>query len=259
MTQWFVLFHKELLDMWRSYKWVWVPLVFVVLGLMKPLSFYYLPQILETAGGLPEGASIDIPLPTGAEVLTQSLADFGVLGLLVLTLAAMGTVAQERKSGVAAIVLLKPVPYTSYVTAKWVSLLLLTWVALLCGYGASWYYTELLIGSVSPQRWFYSLLLYGFWLSFVVTVVVFYSVLMKNVGAVAFLSLSSVTVLSVATATFTKWLSWSPGQLTTHAYAVLAEGEVGDSFLAVTLCSIGVMVALLTVAIAIFRWKELVD
>lgn len=75
--------------------------MFLLLGSSTPLSTYFMPQILENFGGLPEGAVIDIPTPTGTEVLAQTLSDFGLLGVLVLTLALMGIVSAgtaERSS-----------------------------------------------------------------------------------------------------------------------------------------------------------------
>lgn len=44
------MYNKEMLEMWRSFKWLWVPLVFILLGIMQPVTTYYLPQILEMAG-----------------------------------------------------------------------------------------------------------------------------------------------------------------------------------------------------------------
>jgi ABC-2 type transport system permease protein len=43
MSQFLVLFRKEMLELWRSYKWLWVPLVFLFLGIIQPAATYYLP------------------------------------------------------------------------------------------------------------------------------------------------------------------------------------------------------------------------
>lgn len=85
--------------MGRIFKWVWVPLVSLILGVMQPLTSYYMPQILDYASGLPEGAVIQIPQPSAAEGMSQVLSQFGTIGVLILVLSFMGAVAGERHSG----------------------------------------------------------------------------------------------------------------------------------------------------------------
>ena len=71
MTQWTVLYRKEMTEMARNYKILWIPIVFILLGVMQPVSSYYMPEILDTFGGLPEGTILEMPTPTGAEVLMK--------------------------------------------------------------------------------------------------------------------------------------------------------------------------------------------
>ncbi|MDG0794039.1 hypothetical protein OMP38_26850 [Cohnella ginsengisoli] len=63
MSQWLVLYAKEMLGMRRSYKWLWLPLVFLLLGIMNPVTTYYMPQLLE-ASGISAEAAAAIPTPT---------------------------------------------------------------------------------------------------------------------------------------------------------------------------------------------------
>ncbi|MBD2864344.1 ABC transporter permease [Paenibacillus oceani] len=257
MNQWLVLFNKEMTEMWRSRKWIWVPLVFVLLGISQPVTTYYLPDLLQAAGSLPEGAVIEIPMPTGAEVLAQTLSQFGMIGVLVLVLSIMGIVSSERQSGAAGLVLVKPVSFVSYITAKWAGAVTLTAVSFLAGFAASWYYTRILIGSVAPSLFAGSLLLFGLWLVFVVTVAVMLSAWMNGNSGVAFLTIGSVLLLSVLTGLFNRAMNWSPGSLSGRATLVLADGGPGTQLplaLAVTLAAIA---ALLFAAVRLFRRKEL--
>ena len=141
MSQWLTLFQKEILEMWRNFKWIWVPITFILLGVKEPLTSYYLPQIIKSFGGLPEGAIIDIPPPTAGAVLASGLSQYSTIGVLIIVLGTMGVIAGERKSGVAAMILVKPVSYFSYVTSKWAGSLLLVWFSLFIGYLLTWYYT----------------------------------------------------------------------------------------------------------------------
>ena len=130
MMQWKTLFKKEMLEHWRNYKWIWVPLVIILLAIMDPITTYYLPLILESVGGLPDGAVIEMPTPLPRDVIMMSLGQLSSLGVLIIVLMMMGTISGEIKSGVSELILVKPVTYLNYITSKWASFLLIVWVAL---------------------------------------------------------------------------------------------------------------------------------
>jgi ABC-2 type transport system permease protein len=220
VSQWIVLYSKEMLEMQRNYKWIWVPLVFILLGIMNPIGTYYLPQLLES-NGLSNEILKAIPTPTGAEVMLKTLSQYNTLGILILVLSFMGAVASERLSGSAIMVLVKPVPHLSYITAKWVAMLTLTTVSFVSGYIAAWYYTSLLIGDVGFTEIWKSMLVYLLWLLFVIAITLFYSSLLNSTGAIAFVSLLTLAAISLSTLTFTRFMKWSPGQLSTEAGALV--------------------------------------
>jgi len=253
--QWLLLYGKEMLELWRTYKWIWVPCVFVLLGIMQPVSSYYMPQILEIAGGLPEGAVISIPPPTGAFVLAETLGNFGMIGLLVLVLAAMGTVSGERAGGAATLVLVRPVRYASYITAKWAAFAFLAAASLILGIAASWYYTELLIESVPFGAVLRSAMIYAVWLALVIAAAVFYSAVLKAPSAAAFLTLVSAAALSVLTSALPAAMKWSPARLPAHAAAVLAGGRAAEGLGLNLVLSAALAAALLAGAAILLRRK----
>lgn len=257
MSVWFVLYAKEMKELWRSRKWVWVPLVFVLLGVSQPVATYYLPDILQAAGSLPEGSIIEIPQPTGAAVLAQTLSQYGILGILILILAIMGTISAERASGAAGLVLVKPVSFISYITAKWAAAVTLGVTSFFAGYAFSWYYTEQLIGSVEPIHFLQSMLLYGLWLSFVITVTVMFSAVMTVSGAVAFLSVGSIALLSVLAGVFSQGMKWSPGTLSGQAAALLHEGAAGPGLPLALIVTIAAVAGMLVLAIRLLGHKSL--
>ncbi|MDF2668654.1 MAG: transporter permease [Paenibacillus sp.] len=247
IQQWFVLYRKEMLEMMRNYKWVWVPLVFILFGASQPITTYYMSDILSASGGLPEGTIIQIPMPTGAEMMAQTLSQFSTIGVLVLVLAFMGAVSAERLSGAIYMVLMKPVPHHTYVTAKWAAMATLTGVSLLTGMMAAWYYTELLIGDVTAAALLQSFLLYGLWLAFILTVTLLLSILLKSSGSIAFLSVGIIFLLSIMTSILTRWMKWSPAALTEHATEVLIHGSAGSQLalcLSATVLLIGILLVL---------------
>ena len=257
MTHFAVLYRKEMTEMVRNYKLMWIPLVFILLGIMQPVSAYYLPQILETFGGLPEGAKIEIPTPTGPQVLMEVLANYGMIGVLILVLSGMGVVSGERQSGVAGMVMMKPVPYSSYILSKWAGFLTITLSSLLIGYAASWYYTNLLIEHVAFAPVFQSIAVYSLWLVFVVTLTIFFSTLMKGTGSVAFVTIFVVVILSTVTSLITKYTKWSPATMTEHAGTLLQAGELQSSFILAVVTTLVIIVGILVLTIQVFKQKEL--
>jgi ABC-2 type transport system permease protein len=257
MNQWITLFQKELVEMWRNFKWIWVPLTFILLGVKEPLSSYYLPQIIDSLGGLPKGAVIKIPTPTAAEVLVKGLSQYTSLGVLIIVLTTMGLLAGERKSGVAAMILVKPVSFPFFVTAKWAGSLLLMLSSFLIGYLATWYYTGILFDWIPIADFFQSFLYYGLWLTFVLTLAVFFSSSLINPGMAGFLSIAIVIIVSLVSSSFSHWLDWSPAQLTYYANKLLMYGSISKHVFPTILVDLACIIILLLLSIFIFRKKEL--
>jgi ABC-2 type transport system permease protein len=225
-TKWQVLFGKEWLEMVRNYKLVWVPIVFILLGVMQPVTSYFLPEILASAGSLPEGAVIEIPLPSGAEVLSQTLQQYNTLGLLIVALSFMTAISSERSSGTAALMLVKPISRGAFVTSKWAAMAALILVSFALGYLGAWYYTILLIGPVESGLVFGSLLIYGLWLIFIGTLTLLFSALFKSGAPAAFAALGLAAALTIASSLWRDLLAWSPSLLAGRAYSLLQTAEV---------------------------------
>src|SRR5690625_4798729 len=144
MRQWQTLVKKELLGNFRDRKWIWVPIVLILLAVMDPVSNYYLPQILDAVGGLPDGAIFEMPQVTGIDAITMSISQLSSLGILIFVLISMGTIAGERKSGIAELILVKPISYTAYIMSKWTALLALVLVSYIVSMLFAWYYIGML-------------------------------------------------------------------------------------------------------------------
>lgn len=257
MIQWLVLFQKELLELWRNYKWVWVPMVFIFLGIMQPVVTYYMPQILESVGGLPEGSIIEIPMPAASEVLAETLGQYNTLGLLVLVLAFMGTIASERNSGVAGMILVKPVSYTSYVTAKWAAAALLTCVSIAAGFAAAWVYTVQLFEMISLGAVAGSFVLFCLWFALIVTVTILFSAALRAQAAAAFVALLLAAAFSIISSLFAERLVWSPGLLPSYAGTVLFEGKLPTGAWPAVMLTLLLIAVLLVAAASLLRSKEL--
>ena len=253
------LFQKEMLENWRNKKWIWVPLVFILLAIMDPLTTYYMPQILDAVGGLPEGAILEFPDFSTGEVIMMSLSQLSSLGVLIIVLISMAVIAGERKSGVSELILVKPVSYSNYITAKWTALLLLVLVSFTVGMLGSWYYINILFGELSFKEFLSIVVFYGSWLTLVVSVLIFYNTLVKTPGLVAFLSILTIMSMSAITQVFNHVLEWSPNNISSYILVMLESGEIPSELIGATVVAIVLSIGLLIGSVFVFQSKELAN
>lgn len=250
MRIWLVLLGKEWLELIRSYRLIWLPISFLVLGASQPITTYFLPDILAGSGDLPEDVIRSIPTPHAYEVMASSLQQFGTLGLLLIALSSMGAVSNERASGTAAMILVKPVSYLSFITAKWASILSIAWISFAVGYGASCYYTFSLFGSVGWPSGIASLLYFGLWLGFVGTLTLLFSSLFRSAAAAAFGSLALAALLSISASSLPFAQDWNPGRLSQLAADSLSpeQSPGGSAWLTVAVTAVSIAAALFLAA-----------
>ncbi|MFD1040080.1 ABC transporter permease [Virgibacillus byunsanensis] len=257
--QWTTLFKKEMLENWRNFKWVWVPLVMILIAVVDPISSYYLPQIIESVGGMPEGAVFEMPEFAPSDVVMMSLSQISSLGVLVIALMSMGTISSERKSGVSELILVKPVSYHNYITAKWASLLLLVWTAFFLGMLGSWYYVNILFGELSFLTLLAIVFYYGLWLTLVISLSIFYNTVFKTAGLVAFMTIITIMLMSVITQVFGHILEWSPNNISEYIQEMLITESLPSDLIATGLVTISIIALLLISSIYTFKTKELAN
>ena len=88
MNSFIVLVNKEFTQMIRDFKIIWLPLVFILLGITQPVMTYYLPTILEALGS-GQGITIDPSMTAqqGGEILAGTLASqFDQLGIMIIAI-----------------------------------------------------------------------------------------------------------------------------------------------------------------------------
>ena len=173
MNQW-TMIKKEFKEMVRNYKLLIVPIVFMILGALQPITYYYMPDILKMAT-LPEGAVLQIPLPTSTETMGAVFGQFTQLGLFILILITMGAISNEIKNGVAETILVKPVSIKSYILSKWVVYFFLAILSVSTGVLIGLFYTTQLIGGISFLLVVKSTLLYLLFVLFFISLTLFFS------------------------------------------------------------------------------------
>lgn len=196
---------KEFLEMLRNYKLIIVPLVFMFLGAMQPITYYYLPDILKMAT-LPEGAIMQFPPPNPYETMYSVYGQFSQLGLFILVLISMGTVTNEVKSGAAENILVKPISYKNYILSKWIAYFSLTVLSILLGTLIGWFYTSQLIGATSIQIILKATIIYILFMLFFVALSLFLSSILNSSIAVGGITIAiAIGFAILANLPFTLW------------------------------------------------------
>ncbi|MFB1050911.1 ABC transporter permease [Paraliobacillus sp. JSM ZJ581] len=255
--QWRTIFRKEMLEYWRNFSWIWVPIVFIILAIMDPLTTYYMPIILDKAGGLPESAVFEMPDISAVDAFMMSLSEYSMFGVLVIVLITMGAIAGERKSGVVELILVKPVHYGTYISSKWAAKLTVVLASASIGLLTSWYYVSLLFGDIPFVLIIQAIFFYSLWFVLVITITIFFSCLFKSSSAVFGTSIVTLISMSAIYRVFSHKLSWFPNSLSGHISEMLQTETISNSLWGASMITIASTLIILSISIHIFRKKEL--
>lgn len=191
MNQFTVLARKELVQMVREIKVIWLPLVFIFLGITQPVVNYYLPSIFEMLGA-EQGISIDLSMTaqSGSEVLASTLgSQFDQLGVMIIVISMMGIVQSDKASGMLAFILTRPVKVGSYIRGKVFSHYLFIACSVTVGYIVSYLYTYFLFSGVPLTDLSVALLFYLLWVLFIVSFTTMISTIFNSQGVIALISI----------------------------------------------------------------------
>jgi ABC-2 type transport system permease protein len=157
-----VLLLKELREQVRTKRFVAVAAIFVLFGIIGPLTDRYLKEIIDAAGG---GAmSVTVPPPSllgSAQQIVKNLSQFGIICALLL---AMGAVAWEKERGTAGMILTKPASRAAFLAAKLISISVTLGCAIALGCGFGYAYTLILYPTVFPLGGYVAMALLMWWM-----------------------------------------------------------------------------------------------
>lgn len=206
------VFQKEMIEQWRTHRLLIVVAVMTVFGLTSPLLAKLTPELLKSIPGLPPGLGDVIPAPTLTDAVTQYVKNMNQFGILLALLMSMGSVAQEKERGTAAMMLTHPVSRLNFILSKFFALAVTFIISLGMAALGCWYYTLLLF---EAMPWDSFLTLNGLMLlAFLVYVAVsiLCSTLANSQGAAAGLAFGALIVIAGVGA-LPRMGEYFPGQL----------------------------------------------
>jgi len=228
-----ILTKKEFVQMVREFKVVWLPIVFVLLGLTQPVVTYYLPSILKALGGS-QGITIDPSLTpqTGGEILASTLgSQFDQLGIIIIVVSMMGIIQSDKVNGMLGFILTRPVSVLSYIGGKLVSNYLLICFSLAMGYFTSYLYVYYLFTSVPLSDIVVALLFYLVWVLFMISFTTMISTIFNNQGLIALISIVFLMICRIIVGLSPVIDFANPAMMSKYAMEVLITGSVNSSII----------------------------
>jgi ABC-2 type transport system permease protein len=151
VTGFVVLLRKELAEAWRTRRLPVVAALFVVVGMVSPLTARYLREIMQAALG--DQLTVPIPAPTAVMAVEQLQKNLAQLGALAAIALAMGSVAGELDRGTASLVLAQPVTRAAFISAKLVALTIVLGISVGLAAISAWIYTGVLFEPPPVGGW----------------------------------------------------------------------------------------------------------
>ena len=186
---------KEIIQQWRTRRFLVVMAVFVLFGLTSPLVAKFTPEILKSVAGAEQFASL-IPTPTTADAMSQYIKNITQFGFILAVLLGMNAIAGEKESGTAAMILSKPMPRWIFVLSKFTAQSLVYISAFLVAGLGAYYYTVILFGPLDAAKFTGINLLLLLWLLTCVGAALLGSVIGPTIAAAAGIGLGiSVAIL----------------------------------------------------------------
>jgi len=235
---------KEIYEFIKMHKILIVPISFLLLMISQPITMKLLPKIIKN--GLPKDTVIHIPIPSSAEVLSTVFGKFESLGIIILILVTMGTIAGEREKGVAAMVLTKPINRITYFISKWTAYSLLTILSFVIGMIVTTFYTANLFtnNNIDLSNVTLAIALYIPIILLVISISLFFSSFIKSSILSGFLSfVAYLIIMNTPQFLFTKHDSIFPNDLVTNANDLI----IGKSITFITPLIVSILLNLLFV------------
>lgn len=247
---------KEFKESTKNYKIIIIPVVFTLLTMMTPIMTLFLPDLLKNTSDLPAGTIIEIPPVELADMLNTFFTDIPQLTSIAIILLLMGTICNERNSGVASMVLVKPISTTSFFLSKLFSNSVLILVSYFLGNLISLYYCDLIKGGVNFNDGLLGILSILPLIFLIISITMFFSSFLKSSLGVAGASFGTTLLLLMVPQYISKSLvKFAPNTLLTNSTKLLSGAEI-TNIVKPIITTIGLSLIFIVTACLIFKNQE---
>jgi ABC-2 type transport system permease protein len=247
------LLRKELLEQWRTRRLLVVAVVFTTFGIGSAFLARYTPELVESLAG--DQLQIVVPTPTVRDAVDQFLKNLAQAGILTAILLTMGSVANEKERGTAALILSKPASRAAYLAAKLIAIAATLGVSLALASIGAYVYTTILFEPPPVAGWVAMTALLLLSLLVYAALTFLGSTLSRSALAAAGLGIGGMVALAIVSA-LPNVGPYTPSGLTTPAQG-LALGTTTGPILGPVVVNAGLLVVLAVAAWLVFRHQEL--
>lgn len=249
------MIRKELLEIYRSKKFLILVILFLFIAISSPILAKLLPVILKSVPATP-GITIDIPDPTWKDAVDQLVKNLSQIGMIVLIIMFAGSIADEKNKKTLEMVLTKPVSRPKFVLAKFVASLLATMVVFIIAMAVFYFYTVSILGTFSVVNFLWLSVFSMLFLVFIISLTLFFSAISKSQIVALALTFGTEAVIAIVFGSVKKIADYSPSYIFDHYAGLMANGITRD-FWPTTIVSIGTIILLVIFSIHFFSRQEI--
>lgn len=255
MRDGFVFLKKELCEQARTYRLMILLLVFLLLGILNPVTAWLLPDLMSMLAA--DGIQISLPDPSMADSWMQFYKNVPQLGFIVLVILFAGLLPSELERGTLLPFFARGLSRKAVLGAKYAASVLLWTAACIICVGATWGYTLYFFGEAGDVG---GILLASFFLwlfgNFLLAAELFGGVVTGSVYG-ALLTAGALVVLLFLGGLIPHMSEQLPIVLISGPVGLITGQESAGDFLIPALVCAALTIGILAGACALFQQKKL--
>lgn len=245
---------KEFLESVRTHKLLIMFLVFMLFGMLSPLTAKLTPKLLESL--ITEGIQITMPEPTAFDSWAQFFKNVSQMGFIVLAILFSGMMANEFNHGTLINILTKGLPRRTVILSKFTMASAIWTVCYLFSFGLSYVYTLYFWSSDEVLNLMLSVFCLWLFGILLLSVILLGGVIFRNsYGSLMFVA--GFTAILFLLNIVPEFQKYNPIALASNNMSLLTGDAVPKDLTVPFILSIGIIIGAIITAIGIFNKKQI--
>ena len=245
---------KEIMESYRTYKATIMLIIFLIFGIISPLTAKMIPDLLGTF--MPEGVSITLADPVALDSWAQFYKNIPQMGLIVTVILFSGILSAELSKGTLIIMLTKGLSRVAVILAKFTCMALIWTLSLALSFVLTWSYTVFLFPGGETAHLLFSVFCLWLFGVFLLALLIFAATLVNsNYGCL--LITGAGVIVCILINIIPEAHRYNPITLATQNMNLLMGAMDVQSLLIAVAITAGLSLIFLISAVMIFRKKRL--
>lgn len=243
---------KEFMESFRTYKLLIIFAVFILFGMLNPVTAKILPEVLSSL--MTDGVQIILPEPTAIDAWGQFYKNMSTQ-LILFVIVFSGNLSNELSKGTLINILTKGLPRRTVILSKFTFLVLIWTSAYFICYSTTYAYSLYLLAGEVPNLFIGSIFMWIFGI-LLISIMMISSVVFKNMYGVLVGTGGLVLILMLINI-IPDVQKYSPYMLSSNVMSLLSgEAEVVDFYIPATIASV-VSITFIYLSVYIFNRMKL--